>query len=241
MRPVLAGFVLTCALLAQSSSTLADAKRLMSNQEKRGQAEPALRNLLKSEPENSEALLLLGILLEEQLQGNAPALAAQVEPLYRKALAVRELTPDQSAELALALEVYSRLLNAIDRSSESYSMAARATKLRREILESKIERAEDQRLAARIGGGVSAPVPIFKVEPEYSEFGRFAGTQGTVLCSIVVAADGSVTEIRLKRSLGFGLDEKAVEALRQWRFKPGLREGKPVPVQANVEMNFRLL
>lgn len=95
--------------------------------------------------------------------------------------------------------------------------------------------------AYRIGGGVSAPVPIFKVEPEYSEEARKAKFQGTVLLAIVVTEDGRTSNVRVLRPLGMGLDEKAVEAVMKWRFKPGYKDGRAVPVQANVEVNFRLL
>jgi len=95
--------------------------------------------------------------------------------------------------------------------------------------------------AFRIGGGVSAPVPIYKVEPEYSEEARKAKFQGTVVLAIVVDETGKVTNIRVIRPLGMGLDEKAIEAVSKWRFRPGYKDGKPVPVMANVEVNFRLL
>jgi protein TonB len=93
----------------------------------------------------------------------------------------------------------------------------------------------------RIGGGVSRPELIFKPEPEYSEEARKAKFQGTVLLSIVVMADGSTSNIRVIRPLGLGLDEKAIEAVRKWKFRPSLKDGNPVAVHANVEVNFRLL
>lgn len=95
--------------------------------------------------------------------------------------------------------------------------------------------------AYRIGGGVSAPVPIFRVEPEYSEEARKAKFQGTVMLAIVVDETGKTTNVRVVRPLGMGLDEKAIEAVMKWKFRPGYKDGKPVPVQANVEVNFRLL
>ncbi|HKM55573.1 MAG TPA: energy transducer TonB [Isosphaeraceae bacterium] len=95
--------------------------------------------------------------------------------------------------------------------------------------------------AFRIGGGVSAPIPIYKPEPEYSEEARKAKFQGTVMLAIVVDTDGKAKNIQVVRSLGMGLDEKAVEAVAKWRFKPGYKDGRPVPVKANVEVNFRLL
>jgi protein TonB len=95
--------------------------------------------------------------------------------------------------------------------------------------------------AFRVGGGVSAPSVLFKVEPEYSEEARKAKFQGTVVLSIVVDPSGKARDIRVLRPLGLGLDEKAIEAVMKWRFKPGLKDGAAVPVQATVEVNFRLL
>ena len=93
----------------------------------------------------------------------------------------------------------------------------------------------------RAGGGVTAPSLFHKVEPEYSEEARKAKYQGTVLLYIEVDANGKATNIRVARSLGLGLDEKAIEAVKQWKFKPGYKDGKPVKVAATIEMNFRLL
>ena len=95
--------------------------------------------------------------------------------------------------------------------------------------------------AFKIGGGVSSPQIIFKVEPEYSEDARKAKFQGTVILQIVVDVDGRTRDVRVLRPLGMGLDEKAIEAVQKWRFRPGYKDGKPVPVIANVEVNFRLL
>jgi TonB family protein len=92
----------------------------------------------------------------------------------------------------------------------------------------------------RVGGGVSAPRPIYDPDPEYSEAARRAKVQGRVLLLIIVGADGSPRDIRVQRSLGMGLDEKAIEAVRQWRFEPSMNDGHPVAVQVNIEVSFRL-
>jgi TonB family protein len=79
------------------------------------------------------------------------------------------------------------------------------------------------------------------VEPEYSDEARKAKFQGTVLIDIVVDEKGNPRDFRIVRPLGLGLDEKAIEAVQKWRFRPGVKDGKPVPVFARIEVNFRLL
>jgi TonB family protein len=91
-----------------------------------------------------------------------------------------------------------------------------------------------------VGGGVSAPIPIYKPEPAYSEEARKAKYQGTVVLWIVVDVQGNVTDARVVRPLGLGLDEKAVETVRTWKFKPAMRNMVPVPVRVIVEVTFRL-
>ena len=93
----------------------------------------------------------------------------------------------------------------------------------------------------RVGGGVSAPTLLFKVEPQYSEEARKAKFQGTVTLYIEVDPSGRATNIRVVQSLGLGLDEKAEEAVKQWKFRPGYKDGKPVTVAATIQVNFRLL
>ena len=95
--------------------------------------------------------------------------------------------------------------------------------------------------AYHIGGDVSAPVLISKIEPEYSEEARKAKYSGSVLLSIIVDQNGLPRDIKVVRPLGLGLDQKAIEAVMKWRFRPGMKGGRPVPVQAQVEVSFRLL
>jgi protein TonB len=91
-----------------------------------------------------------------------------------------------------------------------------------------------------VGGGVSAPVPIFEVTPEFSEEARKAKFQGVVMVSLVVDAKGLPESVRVTRGVGMGLDEKAVAAVKQYRFKPAMMGGKPVAVEVNVEVNFQI-
>ena len=94
--------------------------------------------------------------------------------------------------------------------------------------------------AFRVGGGVSAPKAIYSPDPEYSEEARKAKFQGTCVLWLVVGPDGRPRDIRVQRTLGLGLDEKAIEAVKTWRFDPAMKDGKPVAVQINVEVSFRL-
>lgn len=91
-----------------------------------------------------------------------------------------------------------------------------------------------------VGGGVSAPRAIYKPEPEYSPEARQAKYQGTVVLSLVVGSDGKPHNVQVARSLGMGLDEKAMEAVQQWRFEPAMKDGRRVAVAVNVEVSFRL-
>jgi len=103
------------------------------------------------------------------------------------------------------------------------------------------DQAQPPSAAHRAGGGVSAPQLLSKVEPQYSEEARKAHIQGAVVLYIEVNPDGSAQNIRVVRALGSGLDEKAIQAVRQWKFKPGKKDGSPVTVAATIEVNFRLL
>ena len=93
----------------------------------------------------------------------------------------------------------------------------------------------------RVGGGVSNPTLVYKVEAVYSERAQKAKVQGTVLLYLQVDPSGKAINMRVLHSLGLGLDEKAMEAVKQWKFRPGLKDGTPVTVEAQVEVNFRLL
>jgi protein TonB len=92
----------------------------------------------------------------------------------------------------------------------------------------------------RIGGGVSAPVLIFSVEPEFSEEARKAKVAGNVLVNLWVDTNGNPSHVHVIRGVGMGLDEKAKEAVMQYKFKPAMENGKPVLVELNVEVNFQI-
>jgi periplasmic protein TonB len=92
----------------------------------------------------------------------------------------------------------------------------------------------------RIGGGVSAPQVIYQVEPEFSEEARKAKVAGNVLVNLWVDTNGNPSHVRVIRGVGMGLDEKAIEAVRQYKFRPAMENGKPVLVELNIEVNFQI-
>jgi periplasmic protein TonB len=92
----------------------------------------------------------------------------------------------------------------------------------------------------RPGGGVSAPQVIYSVDPEFSDEARRAKYQGICVVSVIVDAQGNPQRVHVIRPLGMGLDEKAVEAVRQYKFKPAYYQGHPVAVEVNIEVNFRI-
>lgn len=93
----------------------------------------------------------------------------------------------------------------------------------------------------RFVSGASQPVAIFRPDPEYSDEARKARLQGTVELELVVDENGRPRDIRIVKSLGLGLDEEARKAAAKWRFKPGMKDGKPVPVPALMAFAFQLL
>ena len=92
----------------------------------------------------------------------------------------------------------------------------------------------------QIGGGVSAPILVVQPDPEFSEEARKAKFQGEVLVNLIVDASGRPQRVRVIRPVGMGLDEKALEAVRQYRFKPAMENGKPVTVEMYVDVNFQI-
>jgi len=89
-------------------------------------------------------------------------------------------------------------------------------------------------------GGVSNPVLIYAPDPEFSDEARRAKYQGVCVVGLIVDAQGNPQRVRIVRPLGMGLDEKALEAVRQYKFKPAVYQGHPVPVEIDIEVNFRI-
>lgn len=95
----------------------------------------------------------------------------------------------------------------------------------------------------RVDASMTPPRVTYKIDPSYSDQARAAQLNGTVMLSVIVAPDGAAKDIQVERPLGSGLDQAAIDAVEQWKFKPAVlkADGQPVPVQATIEVNFRLL
>jgi len=157
--------------------------------------------------------------------------------LYQSAIATED---PKSVSAAVAMSMYASFLKKQGRTGEadSYLDRAKQTYL---SLAMRPQPKQEGSGPYRIGGSVSAPRVLSKVEPEYSAEARLGGLQGTVVMALTVGEDGMAHDIVVTRPLGLGLDDKAIEAVSQWRFAPGTKAGEPVPVYATIEVNFRLL
>ena len=91
-----------------------------------------------------------------------------------------------------------------------------------------------------VGGGVSAPEVIHSVQPQFTPEARSQNLQGIVAIQLIVDSQGSPQDVRVVRQLGMGLDEEAIAAVKQYRFRPAMYEGHPVSVQMVIDVDFRL-
>lgn len=92
----------------------------------------------------------------------------------------------------------------------------------------------------KIAGSVSPPLLVSKVEPRFSDEARAEKFMGTVVVAIIVDTNGVPQNVHVIRGVGHGLDEKALEAITQYRFRPAMENGKPVPVRVNIKVNFQI-
>jgi TonB family protein len=161
----------------------------------------------------------------------------EAEALFKSALSVQD---PKSIEAAIAMKLYSQLLREQGRDREANELYVHAMNLQDVETGEPKSRSKSARVH-RVGAGVSAPAVLQKVDPEYTDEGRAAMLSGTVIVSVEVGTDGLAHNPRVARGLGLGLDESAIDAISQWRFRPGVKDGQPVTVAATIEVNFRLL
>lgn len=204
------------------------------NPKKPDQAIAYFKRARAASPADAASALMWMAVAREQ-EAKFPA----AEILYQQALAT---AAPGTPETATIMELYALFLGRQGRESEAANFRNQAGTLRRSFLEqagTKSSGSGDN--VYRIGGDVWPPKLLFKVEPEYSEEARAAKYQGAAVISVEIGPDGKPGNLKIQRSLGLGLDEKAIEAVNQWKFEPGTRNGRPVTVAATIEVNFRLL
>jgi TonB family protein len=217
----------------------------------RDQVEPMLENAVAGweqhdprSPEYAQTLTMLGMIRQSRADLDLTQLRNNVEPLYRKALAVyaRSFATADDADVALTCELQAWVLGTIGEVMDATPLRERGETIRKARVREMQEGARRIGAAYKVGNGISAPVPTHRVEPDFPELARFLKQQGTVKLRCVVDANGIPQDISLTSSLGFGLDEHAVRALRAWRFRPGQDgNGQDVAVILEVEMNFRIM
>ena len=183
----------------------------------------------------AESINNLGILHENESRYD------KAEVYYTHALGIREKTLGHDhLDTVATLEHFSRLLFKMNRAEEAKPMQDRARVVRSQrVAEAYSDQTPTQ--VYRLVDGVIPPRLTERTEPEYSEEARIARHEGSVILQAVITPQGGAGNFKLVRSLGLGLDEKAIEAVRGWRFEPGRRGNERVAVQANFEINFRIL
>src|ERR1017187_1205667 len=201
------------------------------------QARDSFQRAQAADP-NHRGMALTWTALTYAREGGA---AAQADAAFQQAMAAED---PASADAATTLELYAIFLKLQGRDNESDAMQEKAVALRKALgaqvsAETKAPSAGTG--AYRVGNGTSAPRVLIKGEPEYSEDARVAKYMGKVVLYVEVGPDGIPHKIRIVRGLGLGLNEAAIDAVSQWKFTPGTRDGVPVTVAATIEVNFRLL
>jgi TonB family protein len=164
--------------------------------------------------------------------------ASAAESRYRAALALEE---PNSPDAALTMEFLAHFLREQGRVGEAEALEASAREIRKAHVAQLSPKPRVTAEASKVGNGVTSPTLLHKIEPSYSPEARAVKAQGTVVLTVVIGTDGKAGDVQLSQGVGFGLDEQALDAVTQWTFEPGTRGGVAVPVQASIQVNFRLL
>lgn len=193
------------------------------------QAIDDFQNAQRADPAHA-GLALMWMAVVRQAERNLD----QAEALYQNALTVQD---PKSPDAAIILKVFAHFLRRQDRVEEARELEARA---------SAVQKANAKPVAAsdgvyHVGAGVKAPSVVSKVDPEYTDEARAALLEGTAVVTVEIGTDGLAHNAQVVQGLGLGLDENGLDAISQWRFQPGIKDGRPVTVLATIEINFRLL
>jgi TonB family protein len=175
------------------------------------------------------------------VESHDPAMESQAETHFRTAIGQQD--PNSAGE-ANSLDLFARFLEQHDHADEAKDLRARSSEIvKTQVSETQVasHAAFPEVFRASIAGGTTPPKLIKKVEPEYTEDARAAKYSGTVVLQVVIGIDGLAHNAQVVKSLGMGLDVKAVEAVSQWQFNPGTKDGATVPIAATIEVNFKLM
>ena len=193
-----------------------------------------VKHLGKEHADVAETINNLAVLYENE------ALYSKAEVYYRTALDIREraLGAEHDATVA-TVEHYARLLVKMNQAEQAQPLLERAAAIRSQHVKAATDAAPTE--VVRSGPGVIPARLSESTDPEYTEEARIARHEGTVILQAVIMPDGGVADLRLVQSLGLGLDEKAVEAVRSWKFDPARKGSLTVPFRVSLEVNFRIL
>jgi TonB family protein len=202
-------------------------------------AEGFFERLLKVDPKSPQA----GRALTSLANLRPPEDTLTAESLYKQALSIED---PGSMDANETLRAYSMFLRKHGRAGDADALEADA----RQFAQSIVTRNGGFRPPAaivplpkdvfRVGNGVTAPALLHKTEPQYTEGARSGKIQGTTVLGIDIGPDGVARNFEILRSIEPGLDQKAIDAVQQWQFRPGTKDGVPVTVRATIEVNFRL-
>ena len=195
------------------------------------------RQRAQDRAQQAMALVRLGMVSEREQRFDL------AQEFFEGSLGLREqeFGPDH-LEVAASLDHLARALQAQGRVTEAEERQGRAMAIRARRIAAESTEPPPGGAGEVLGKETDrAPRLEHRVDPKYSEEARLARHQGRVELAVEIGPDGRPYRIRLEKGLGLGLDEQAVEAVRQWQFQPGVKGGKPVTVRTKISVHFRLL
>lgn len=186
--------------------------------------------------EVADSINNLAILFENQ------ARYPKSEIYYQTALDIREkVLGEDHIRTTETREHFARLLLRMQKGDQTPALLEKAKEVRAPILRAAEEERVDLGRVVSGGAGIDPPELVERTEPEYTEEARIARHEGVSSIEVEIDADGTPRNARVVRQLGLGLDEKALEAVSRWRFRPARENGKKVAFRAVLEIRFRLL
>ncbi len=198
----------------------------------------AISYLQRAETVETSSQSLTEIVLWMAIARDRQGMVDDADQLYRKAISQNHAYPNGSA-IAADQQLYMNFLIREHRESEVPALTSQIESERKVLREENSKPLPEG--VYQIGGSVSAPKVLAKVEPDYAEEARIAKYEGTLVMQVEIGTDGRAHNATVLQSLGLGLDDRALDAVSQWKFQPASKGAEPVPTSATIEVNFRLL